>query len=207
MLLRIVIGVASVLYPLAIYLGLTYWEPRAVAGLLLVFVVPMAIARLRAADAATRWVVLQAPIGIGVVAIAAWIADEGRLILAMPVIINAILLATFGATLRADVSMIERFARMIEPDLSPPEVVYCRSVTRIWCVFFVFNGAVAGLLAAFAPMAWWALYTGLLSYVLMGLLFAVEYTVRKARFRRYGGGIHDRAFARLWPPRPLDSDG
>jgi uncharacterized membrane protein len=41
-------------------------------------------------------------------------------------------------------------------------------------------------LAAFAPVSWWALYTGFLAYILIGLGFTVEFIARKRRFRRFG---------------------
>jgi uncharacterized membrane protein len=50
-------------------------------------------------------------------------------------------------------------------------------------VFFVANGAVALLTAFFAPEAVWSLYTGVVSYVLMGAMFGGEYLLRM-RFRR-----------------------
>ncbi|RMU57582.1 hypothetical protein ALP29_200795 [Pseudomonas syringae pv. avii] len=34
------------------------------------------------------------------------------------------------------------------------------------------------MLTLWAPLSWWALYTGLISYGLMGLLFAAEWIAR-----------------------------
>ncbi|HEY6877774.1 MAG TPA: hypothetical protein VI299_07130, partial [Polyangiales bacterium] len=98
--------------------------------------------------------------------------------------------------------LVERFARMQNPDLSPAQVAYCRTVTQVWCAFFVLNAAISGSLAAWAPLSWWTLYNGLLAYVLMGVLGAGEYLVRKFRFREYGRGLHDRLIARVFPPHP-----
>jgi len=53
----------------------------------------------------------------------------------------------------------------------------------VWCGFFVLNGAIALGTALWASEAVWSLYTGVISYVLMGLLFAGEYLVR-LRFKR-----------------------
>jgi uncharacterized membrane protein len=41
------------------------------------------------------------------------------------------------------------------------------------------NGLMAAALTLWAPLTWWALYTGLISYGLMGLLFAGEWLVRR----------------------------
>jgi len=40
-------------------------------------------------------------------------------------------------------------------------------------------------LTLWAPLAWWTLYTGLISYALMGLLFAAEWLIRQ-QVRRHG---------------------
>jgi uncharacterized membrane protein len=45
------------------------------------------------------------------------------------------------------------------------------------------NGAIALGTALFAPEAVWSLYTGVVSYVLMGLMFGGEYLLRQ-RMRR-----------------------
>jgi len=67
--------------------------------------------------------------------------------------------------------------------LSPERVAYCRTVTKIWCAFFVVNGSVALWLSLYGSLSAWGLYTGAVAYGLMGLLFVAEYTVRRLRFR------------------------
>ena len=70
--------------------------------------------------------------------------------------------------------MVERFARMVDGDLPDFTLPYCRKMTLIWCAFFVANAAMATTLAALAPHAWWTLYTGVISYALIGLLLVGE---------------------------------
>jgi uncharacterized membrane protein len=62
-------------------------------------------------------------------------------------------------------------------------VAYTRRVTQVWCGFFVVNGLLALGTALWASEALWSLYTGVIAYVLMGVLFGVEYLVR-LRFKR-----------------------
>jgi uncharacterized membrane protein len=52
----------------------------------------------------------------------------------------------------------------------------------IWCVFFVLNGTTAGLLGWWAPLEWWTIYTGLISYILSGVLLGTEWILRRRRF-------------------------
>ncbi len=127
------------------------------------------------------------------------ILDDPRFLLAYPSLVNAALLVHFAWSLRT-VPIAERFARMEAKDpgeLDQASLRYCRRVTVVWCAFFVVNGGIATALAAWAPRGVWAAYAGGISYALVGLLFAVEYVVRKARFGRFGPGLIDRALARL----------
>lgn len=74
--------------------------------------------------------------------------------------------------------MIERFARLHEPDLPESGVRYTRKVTFVWCAFFILNGAAALWTALQASLELWALYNGLIAYVLMGALLGGEFLVR-----------------------------
>jgi len=100
-----------------------------------------------------------------------------------PVLVNGVLLAVFGYSLVQPPSMVERLARLRDPQLPPAAVQYTRRVTQIWCAFFVFNGSVALGTALWASEAVWSLYTSVISYVLMGILFGVEFLFR-LRFKR-----------------------
>ena len=95
-----------------------------------------------------------------------------------PAMVSAAFLCIFGYSLLAPPSIIERMARGRGPELPPFVVAYTRRVTQVWCVYFLINGAIALGTALWAPAAIWSLYTGVISYVLMGLLFAAEYLVR-----------------------------
>jgi uncharacterized membrane protein len=189
-------------YPFLIYLGLERLGPRRLALLVAALLAVRGLWLLRGRPIRElRAFVLPALIVGALVGAAAWL-DDARLILALPVAINGVLLVAFARTLRRGPSMIERFARLQRSDLSDEEMRYCRSVTVVWCAFFVLNGAVAAALAAFGSLAAWTLYTGAISYVLMGILFAAEFIVRAWRFRHYRGAFTDPLLRRIFPPRP-----
>ena len=165
---------ATVLYPLAIYFGMGRFEPRWLALLLL------AIALLRAALARESiWLVAAG--GAAVLVAASMLSNEGLPLKLYPALVNAVLLVVFGVSLRHPPSAIERLARLTDPDLPPAAIAYTRRVTQVWCGFFVFNGAMALYTALYATDAAWALYNGLIAYVLMGLLFVGEWLVRPRR--------------------------
>jgi uncharacterized membrane protein len=52
----------------------------------------------------------------------------------------------------------------------------------VWCGFFILNGCMAAWTAFAASRETWALYNGLISYLLMGVLFAGEWVFRRWRF-------------------------
>ncbi len=165
------------MYPLAIWLGYGEADPRLFACLL-----PLAaLARLRTMKAgnAGRWWLA----GALLLAAATLWGNAWMPLKLYPVLVSGVMLGIFGYSLVSPPSLIERIARLTEPDLPPAGVEYTRRVTQVWCVFFVFNGAIALATALWASPAIWSLYNGVISYLLMGLLFGGEYLVR-LRFRR-----------------------
>ncbi len=104
-----------------------------------------------------------------------------------PVLVNAALLGVFTYSLIFPPSMVERFARLREPDLPPQGVSYTRRVTQVWCVFLPLNGAIALVTALWASPATWTLYNGFVAYLMMGVLFAGEYGIRCNFKRRLNG--------------------
>lgn len=169
--------VLTVLYPLAIWFGEGRVEPRYLALLLLL----AAAARLPAlkVSQAARW---SAGAALVLAAGAVW-ANALLPLKLYPVLVNAALLIAFGYSLASPPSMVERMARLTDPDLPPAAIAYTRTVTKVWCVFFVINGSIALGTAIWASQTVWSLYNGVIAYVLMGLLFAGEYLVR-IRFKR-----------------------
>jgi uncharacterized membrane protein len=199
---NVINAVLVVLYPVAVWLGLSYLGARAVSFVVLALLVPTLALRLRKADRATFWTVVRVPIAILVLVVLGATTDDPRFVLAMPVLVNTVLLFTFGETLRSgQMPIIERFARMQEKELSEAKQAHCRRWTARWCAFFVVNGGTALALGLAAPLSWWATYNGGVAYGLMGLMFAGEYVSRKATFRD-DPPRHplDRAMARVFPP-------
>jgi len=192
-----------VVYPLAVYFGLVRFSARGLGLLLVALMLPGLVRRVlqrreRLESFGALPLLLVALVATGAV------LDDPRLMLAYPTVVNLVLLSQFAWTLRGGMPMVERFARMEVDDLSPAEIVYCRRVTVVWIVFLAVNGLLSAGLAIWGTRGAWALYTGLISYVLIGVLFSIELTVRKYRFRRIGTGWVDRVFARLFPPKEAE---
>jgi len=104
--------------------------------------------------------------------------DSPDAILFYPVFMNAAMLLLFGSSLLSPPTVVERIARSRHPGLPVEAVPYLRRVTIAWCIFFVGNGAVALYTALRSTFETWALYNGLIAYVLIGAMFAGEFLTR-----------------------------
>lgn len=124
--------------------------------------------------------------GAALLAVAAATGDQTTMLM-YPTLVNASLAALFSITLWRPPSLAERLARMQGMEVSPEGVVYTRRVTAMWVLFFLINGSVAGVLAIWGDLATWAIFTGVLGYVMAGVLMAAELVFRryyKARLAR-----------------------
>ena len=170
----------AVFYPVAVYVGLSTFRPGVVGlVLLLLTLARFAVSAGASPDRKALLSVARPVLPVVLLSGAAAVLDDARFLLWIPVIMSALFLGSFAATLRpGSVPLVERFARMRHPDLGPEQVLWCRAVTKVWCVFFVFNGILSAVLASSAPLEWWTLYCGFLAYLLMGALFAGEFVLR-----------------------------
>lgn len=168
---------ATLLYPLAIWLGLAHFEPRWLALLLL------AMALLRAA-VSREAVWLAAAACAGGLVLASMLSNDGLPLKLYPVLVNAAFLVVFATSLRRPPTVIERLARLQHPDLPPEAIPYLRKVTGAWCVFFVLNGGIALYTALRASDAAWALYNGLIAYLLIAAMFLGERFLFRPRHGR-----------------------
>ncbi|MDR0736576.1 MAG: hypothetical protein LBF51_07075 [Zoogloeaceae bacterium] len=100
-----------------------------------------------------------------------------------PVLVNLMFLLIFAFSLTQEQSLIERLARRFEPGLPESGVRYTRRVTKAWCLFFIVNGAIS-LWSIHAGEKTWAIYNGLVAYLLMGLMFVGEWLIRRHVRRR-----------------------
>ncbi|VVN97325.1 hypothetical protein [Pseudomonas fluorescens] len=164
---------AGLLYPFAVYYGMEHFAPWQFG--LLLGSLWLARALTSARRPGSLWMAIAA------IAFCLLLAlfDSPLLLRWYPVLISSFMLALFGLSLKYGPPMIERLARLSEPELPERAIRYTRQVTIAWSVFFLCNGLLAAALTLWAPLSWWALYTGLISYGLIGLLFAIEWLLRQ----------------------------
>lgn len=124
-------------------------------------------------------VVTQVVAAVGItLCVASYLLKTHQLLLFYPVVVNAVMLAVFGGSLWSSMPIVERLARLRDPQLPAVAVRYTRRVTQIWCAFFIFNGGVALFTALHGDMAMWTAWNGMIAYLLMGLLMGSEWLVR-----------------------------
>lgn len=164
---------AGLAYPFVVYLGLEHLSPRLFALLLgALWLARLLCGKQTSPNRTLAIVALLFCLLLGM-------AGEPALLRWYPVLISLALLGLFAGSLVSGMPVIERLARLSEPDLPAAAVRYTRQVTWVWVGYFVINASIAGALALWAPLSWWTLYTGLIAYLLMGLLFAGEWLVRQ----------------------------
>ncbi|MCT4704279.1 hypothetical protein MUA02_20725 [Enterobacteriaceae bacterium H20N1] len=175
--LNIAGGLAIIGWPFAVWLALSYPHLSFLLPLLaLCFVLRLAALRGKA-GALSR--AAQALAGVGVVlTLASFLLREAQLLLWYPLVVNIVMFVLFGASLFSRMPLIERLARLREGELSPAGIRYTRRVTQVWCGFFIVNGSISLWTCLHGDIHLWTLWNGLLSYMLMGMLFAGEWLVR-----------------------------
>jgi len=171
--LKLLAALLLIAYPAAVYFGLLHFGLAPLAWLL------AAAGLLRLALGyrdRNLWPVALVAIAVGA---GSALLRSIELLRYYPALINLVCLMAFGWSLWHPPTIVERIARLQEPDLSAAGVAWTRVVTRVWCAFFIVNGTLAVLTARFASLQTWTLYNGLIAYVMMGMLFGGEWLLRR----------------------------
>ncbi|MBI5611556.1 MAG: hypothetical protein HY942_00590 [Gammaproteobacteria bacterium] len=173
-----------IVYPLAVH-GLVWlgvpWV--AVVGLIATSVVSLAmLASARGANRRHAWLALYALLAM--VGVANVSTGSVYALFLPPIIVHLGLMVFFGASLRPGrTSFIERLMRLEgRRELSKPLQAYACRLTWIWTAYFGAVAAVALLLAWRAPLEVWSLFVNVLNFVFIGVLLALQYLYRWARF-------------------------
>ncbi|MCF2858949.1 hypothetical protein L1286_15805 [Pseudoalteromonas sp. SMS1] len=170
----VILAILTIAYPILVFVGLKHLNFQVLA-MVLASVLALKLVLQRKATSK----VFNCVLGVGIsflVLSSALNLPLGMLL--YPVVINACLLLVFGASLRWKPCIIERLARLSEPDLPPKGVLYTEKVTKVWCAFFAINMLVSLYTALMTPIEVWTLYNGFIAYIAMGLLFIGEWLVR-----------------------------
>ncbi len=176
-------------YPFLVYFGWQRVNPRLfVGGAIIVLSVRFFASGARVnremwKDVAWPWLFPAGFLGV------TFLIGRRSLFLYWPAVMSATFLFIFGNTLRHPPPLVERFARLQKPNLTPAEIGYCRKVTQLWCLFLTGNAVIALVLTQRNLLKAWTLYNGLISYFLIGSLMTLEFVYRHWRFRPEGARL------------------
>ncbi|MBE0506870.1 MAG: hypothetical protein IBX50_09155 [Marinospirillum sp.] len=166
------------LYPFLVWFGLSSGQ-HMLLGFVLVVLFGLRFSLLRNLLPELQKIgQLGAVVGVLLVS-ASLLLERQALLLYYPVAVNGIFLLLFATSLLTEQSLVERLARLREPDLPADGVSYTRRVTQAWCVFFILNGSIALVTVLLQDVRLWALYNGFISYLLIALMMGVEWIVRR----------------------------
>jgi len=180
LILRISLILVTIAYPFIIYIGLHHLNARVLAIFLL------GIAAMRWYSPAPQmgpkwlWVCI-------LLLIALWVLlfEHSAALKIYPVLVNLSFFVLFSWSIFHPPTVIEQLARLTQPNLPEAGVEYTRKVTKIWALFFILNGGAACITGIWTSDEVWMIYNGLVAYILMGLLFSIEYAVRLVLRRKY----------------------
>ena len=175
--LALLTAIALLAYPFAIYYGLNKWGIGGVAIILGVFFLLRVFGANKTRLRELKYIAwLSGGAGL-TLTLLALVFQNSSWFTYYPVIVNVLMFILFAQSLWQKESMVERFARLQDPELPDYAIAYTRTVTKVWCVFFTVNGAIA-LFTTFLSLHVWTLYNGLFSYLFAGALFVIEFAVR-----------------------------
>jgi uncharacterized membrane protein len=181
-LLRLVVAMTIAAYPLLVYFGLRHFEPTYIAVMLVALAMLRLFSLSKSPDSANIHLVLASMLAF--TCMYTLLADNPDGFRYYPVAVNLTLLAVFFYSLMYGPPVIERLARLSEPGLPAHAIRYTRKVTEVWCIFFLLNGSVALYTALYSSFENWAYYNGLIAYLMMGVLFTVEWLIRRSIQRK-----------------------
>jgi uncharacterized membrane protein len=177
-LIAVLLGASPVVLHLAIV-----WSSRSLLVLFLVMVATGLLAGL----VRGRF----SPWAAALVALGAWafalldVGTAARIAGAWPILVYVAIAWVFGSSLRAGhMPLIERIARVVDHgDGMPAEIVaYTRFLTWMWTIAPLALALTSLVLAEFASREAWSLFSNVLSYVALAVLFLAEYPYRRWRY-------------------------
>jgi uncharacterized membrane protein len=103
-----------------------------------------------------------------------------RLVYAPPLLITLFLLTLFARSLLPGRQpLVSRIARLMHDNPSPALLRYTRGVTVAWVVFLALMLLEVIALGLFAGPQRWSLFTNFYNYLLLGLFFVLEFSLRR----------------------------
>jgi len=171
--LDVVLVLVTVSYPFIVFFGLKTFSPWVIGiGLIVFLLVRMLISKKQKKSEFLIFALTLIMTGI------LFLINHSFAIKSYPILMNFSFAIVFGYSLINPPTIIEKIARLREPELDKFGIQYTRKVTFAWVVFFVVNGTISAWTAIYASLETWTIYNGFISYILIGLMFGLEFIIR-----------------------------
>ena len=97
----------------------------------------------------------------------------------LPLVVFLMMATVFASTLQpGKEALVTRIARAMGDDITPELARYTQAVTQAWVVLFLVLTVVSLALALWGSVLQWSLFTNLLSYLFIVLMFVLEFYLR-----------------------------
>jgi uncharacterized membrane protein len=180
-LLLVVIAIATAIYPFIVYTGLNQLGPVVLSLALFVLLLARVILRgdFRKPEQSIQLLL------VGSLCLIASLLESEALLRYYPVLMSVGFSFFFAISLRAENSLIERFASIVKKDIEPHQRLYMRGLTKVWVALLLVNAVVAAYSACCVSLKLWALYNGVIIYVVFGVFSFCEVVYRYFYRKRY----------------------
>ncbi|WP_395946479.1 hypothetical protein [Caedibacter taeniospiralis] len=176
----LIIGAFILLYPFVIFFGMQLLSVKWLSLIILCLFGLRAVLTKNSKNSVIPAIGLAflSSIGLGI-SILGMVLQNILFIKLYPVAINLALFIIFASSLYARENILYKFAQKVSRQPLPAFVrIYTQKTTIVWCLFFTLNAFISCYTALFSPIHIWTLYNGLISYIAMGILFGIEFSVR-----------------------------
>lgn len=167
-------------YPLAAYIALWLEQPLIIIGYLMSIFFLLAIEKFRNKHWHAGIILVMV---IAVIGYLMQPAYRQYLLFLPPILMLLSLFILFSQSLLAgQTPLITRYASMLGDSLDKRHLRYNKNLTVIWSAFFLLMTITSILLAIFTSLEVWSFFTYVLSYLLLGSFFIIEFMFRKHYF-------------------------
>lgn len=100
-----------------------------------------------------------------------------------PIVINYFVGMLFLSSLTKNrIPLIEKYKTILEGEITQEERLYARKITIAWAVLLMILAIESVVLSLFFSHEVWSIFTNCINYILLGMMFVVEYVVRLRMF-------------------------
>jgi uncharacterized membrane protein len=183
-LIKAILGIIVILYPLLVFLSLVVFKlpVRYLSILILIFAIGYIYFNRKNFRKKNAILLFVTPFILCVIGIICLVTESRIILKIYPALADLAYLSILTTSLLMPPSIVYYFIDLFDKsihDKLPKDrfIRYCRNATILWCVFFLIDGIISTTLNLRASDTAWGIYSGGITYMLMGLIFIGEFVV------------------------------